>query len=235
MVWCSNQKEFILCLTHKCHCKNLEDILANDEDNQLVNITDEVVVLSSYIHLHSSNISIIGHNNPTVICINRGALTLYDCSDLTIEGITFIGCGAANSAYDNINLDTPVLHIDRCNNVRIQRCYFQYSMEKVVYLENASGYVNFNNCKFVNNTLYRGHGAAIYYESDDDAFNEFIISNCNFSSTKGKGVLYFAYIFHGYNNAYLFNSSFAIMKVSPFTYPAIIFFMSMEKYCFRTI
>ena len=26
MIWCSNQETFI-CLTHKCHCKNLEDII----------------------------------------------------------------------------------------------------------------------------------------------------------------------------------------------------------------
>ena len=108
MVWCGNQETFI-CPTHKCHCKSLEDILDNVKDNQLVNISDKIVVLSSNIHLHSSNNSIIGHNNPTVTCVNHGALAMYGCSNLTIEGITFIGCGAADSTNDNIYLDTPVL------------------------------------------------------------------------------------------------------------------------------
>ena len=139
----------------------------NVKDNQLVNISDKIVVLSSNVHLHSSNNSIIGHNNPTVTCINHGALALYGCSNLTIEGITFIGCGAANSTNDNIYLDTPVLGIYGCNNVRIQKCSFQHSVAQVVNLDNVSECVNFNNCKFVNHTLYRVHGAAIYYESDD--------------------------------------------------------------------
>ena len=206
MVWCSNQQAFT-CLSDKCHCKNLEDTIVSIRDNQVVNITDDVVVLSSVIQLHSSNISISGHNNPTVICVNHGGLKFYDCSNLTIEGITFIGCGAADSIYDFMNIHIPVLEFSGCNNVRIQKCSFRYSMGRVVWLENVSGYVNFNNCKFVGHIHYRGQGAAILYESSDNAFDEVIISNCNFSSYKAEAVIYFTDRLHGYNT-YLYNSSF---------------------------
>ena len=193
MVWCSNQQTFT-CHSDKCHCKNLEDTMVSVRDNQLVNLTDGIMVLSSVIRLHSSNISIIGHSNPTVICVNHGGLKLHDCSNLSIEGITFIGCGATDGIYDNIYIDIPVLEFSGCNNVRIQKCSFQYSMGQVVSLDNVSGYINLNNCKFVSHIHYRSHGTAIYYDSDDDAFDEFIISNCNFSSNKAKSVIYFTYI-----------------------------------------
>ena len=70
------------------------------KSNVLVNITDNVT-LSSVIRLKNlNNISIIGYNNITVICINGGGLYLHSCSDLTIEGITWIKCG---------NNSTPVI------------------------------------------------------------------------------------------------------------------------------
>ena len=207
MVWCSNQKPFT-CLSDKCHCISLEDTIVNIRDNQVVNITDDVVILSSVIHLHSSNISITGHNNPTVICDNHGGLMLYDSSNITIEGITFIGCGAVDGVYDMMHIHISVLEFSGCNNVRIQKCSFQYSMGQVVHMANVSRYVNFNNCKFVGQIPYRGRGAAIHYESDDDAFDEIIISNCNFSSYKVKSIIFFTGRLHGYSNIYLINSSF---------------------------
>ena len=207
MIWCSNQKVFI-CQSNKCHCNNLEDIIVNVRDNQIVNITDDIVTLSSAIHINSSNISIIGHNNPTVMCVNHSGLALHYCSNLTIEGITFIGCGATYGIYDIVYIDTPALDVHGCNNIRIQKCSFQYSMGQVITLQNVSGYVNINNCKFLSHTLYRYHGAAIYYESDDGVFDEFVISNCNFSSNKAKSVICFNYRSHGYNNTHLINSSF---------------------------
>ena len=207
IVWCGNQKGFT-CQSNKYHCKNLEDILANATHNQLVNIRDKVVLLSSVINLNSSNISIIGHNNPTVMCVNHGGLKLYDCNNVTIEGITFIGCGAAVNIYGITYIDTPVLDIYGCNNVRIQKCSFQYSMGKAVGLQNVLGCVNINKCKFVGHINYRKHGAAICYTSDDHGFDEFIISNCYFSSYKAKSVIHFTYRSHGYNDIHLINFTF---------------------------
>ena len=205
IVWCGNQKAFI-CQSNKCHCKNLEDALANATHNKLVNITDEVVVLSSVIILNSSNISIIGHNYSTVMCVNNGGLSLHDCSNLSIEGITFIGCGAVDYIYDVTYIHTPVLEINGCNNVRIQQCSFQYSMGQAVWFYNVLGYVNINSCRFANHTHYRGPGAAICIY--DGAFDAFAIRNCNFSSNEAESVIFFSYRLNGFNNIYLINSNF---------------------------
>lgn len=75
-------------------CKDLGKKLGSVKNNQVVIITDKVVVLSSVIHISSCNTSIIGHGNPTVICLNDSGLKIYKSSNLTIESINFIGCGA---------------------------------------------------------------------------------------------------------------------------------------------
>ena len=71
------------------------------KNNQLVNITDQVVLLSSVIHISSYNVSIIGHNNPTVICCNDSGLKnfMYKSNNFTIEGITWINCGTTEIMY----------------------------------------------------------------------------------------------------------------------------------------
>ena len=92
IVWCSNQKEFD-CLSIKCYCKNLEDSL-NDTAiirDGIVNITDEVMILSSELIL-PFYFSLIRHNNLTVFCVNgiRSLVILpwvYQNLAIIIEGI----------------------------------------------------------------------------------------------------------------------------------------------------
>ena len=93
------RKHLAICLSKKCNCSKLEDLLDGLKNNALVNITDTVTLYSVIQLGNLNNISIIGYNNNIiVICVNGGGLELLYCSDLTIEGITWIGCGN----YDNI-------------------------------------------------------------------------------------------------------------------------------------
>ena len=216
LVWCSNQKLFS-CLSSRCHCKNLEDILQTSRYN-LVNISDNVVVLSSAFELELSKtvISIIGHNNPTIICVNGGRLTFSRLSytyynyiqyNLTIKGITWIGCGDGDS----------VLEIYGINKVTIQKCSFQYSVGQVVDLIDVDD-VDINECNFVRNTNdYQGYSSVIYHARVfDDSTLTVSFKNCCFSSNDGiKHVIYFddAQVFLEYDHMYdtqiyLINSSF---------------------------
>ena len=217
VVWCSNQKAFI-CLSDKCYCKSLEDRLHNASisDNQIVHITDRVVTLSTIFELNFI-ITIIGHNNPVVICAGISGLKIKH-RNVTIEGITWIGCGATHDVHAERNLlhkDIAVLALigHGLNNITIQNCSFQYSLGPVITLMQVSGIVvNINNCKFVSNTRFKGNGTAIYYQSYNGTFNVFTISNCDFSSNKGaKSVIHFKqynYGLTGYHITYLINSSF---------------------------
>ena len=64
----SGENSSICCVYGNCTCNSLDHALANLTSNVLINITTDVT-LSSLIKLSDlENISIIGHNNPTVNC-----------------------------------------------------------------------------------------------------------------------------------------------------------------------
>ena len=200
IVWCSDQKSFI-CLSKKCYCNKLEHLLDGLKSNALVNITG-TVTLSTVVKLeYLRNISIIGYNNITVICVNSSGLILDSCSDLTIAGITWIGCGG----YDNI-IYLPVLRLQHIffSNIIIQKCTFQYSLGIAISLYDIySKSVTINHCNFMNSNQYKDHGAAIYYSNKIDyifnpIFNPIfdptfiIIINCTFSYNGiAKSIIYF--------------------------------------------
>ena len=230
LIWCSNQK-LLRCLSSKCYCKNLENILrTNINYNNLVNISDNAVVLSSAFELPHTDISIIGHNNPTVICVNGGRLIFnfdyifyynYIHYNLTIKGITWIGCGEVTdilvTGSSVVNDIGGVLEIFGFSKVTIQKCSFHYSVGQVVSLIDVND-VNINECNFVRNTNdYRGYSTVIYY-SRIAGYSILPVSfkHCYFSFNDGiKSVIYFdKYSYPEYSDytydmqIYLINSSF---------------------------
>ena len=228
VVWCSNQK-LLRCLSSRCYCKNLENILKTGINaGNLVNISDDVVVLSSAFELPANDISIIGHNNPTVICFNGGRLIFnfnyiyyrHIHYNLTIKGIAWVGCGAVTDilVIDDAADDTGgVLQIFGFSKVTIQECSFQHSLGQVVSLIDVDD-VNINDCKFVMSTnIYQGYSAVIYYTRTAD-YSKLTVSfnHCYFRSNEGaKSVIYFdKYSYPEYSQytydmqIYLINSSF---------------------------
>ena len=204
MVWCNNQEAFI-CLTKECYCKNFGDLVDNGTfHNSVVNITYNVLILSSVVEIHYLNwISIIGYNNPTVICVNGGRLILHS-SNVDIEGITWIGCGG----YDGYL--TPVILIQphrREIGLHICKCSFQHSVAPAIS-SHVTGYylwrIHAKNCNFMNNNKYRGHGAVIQL-SQLFFISWLIINNCNFSNNgAAKSVIYIQRV----HNSFLYHSNF---------------------------
>ena len=204
LIWSNNLKAFN-CLSDTCYCKDLKKELGSVKNNQLVNITDEVVVLSSVVDINAHNISIIGHNNPTVFCVNSSGLRVYESSNLTVEGITWIGCGTSEHMYANY---IPVLAVTDSSNLIFQRCSFLYSMGQVISLKAVSGYVNITNCTFVNSNNYRSHGTAIAIRDMIDKVNVFTMNNCDFNSNKGAMSVIYIVDFSKNCITYFINSSF---------------------------
>ena len=242
VVWCSNQKAFI-CSGENCYCKTLENLLDNLTSNITVNITNNVT-LSSVITLKNlKNISIIGHNNITVICgVNGGGLLLRSCDKILVEGFTWIGCGSYGT--NNKNNLKPAIKYLYSSDITIQNCTFQYSVGQVILLSNIHKDVNINHCKFMNNNRHRGKGAVIdctncYY--GPKSILTINISNCNFSYngySKHTSVIYF----ESSSNAYFTHIYISMVPVTkttrghPFIYQIIIiFFILMEKFCLRTM
>ena len=186
-----DDNSLICCVYGNCSCSSLNHALANLTSNVLINITTDATLSSLVTVSNLEKISIIGHNNPTVNCSGDVSEMQFTFSrHLIIQGITWIGCGT-----DNINHTKPGLSLSYSSNVTIQNCTFQHSVGQAIVLSEMSGDVNINNCKFVNNSHYRGHGAAIHYSSSTNNtinYSQFVltIKNCNFSYNKMKSLVY---------------------------------------------
>ena len=147
------------CAHENCTYNSLDQCLANLTSNILINITIDVT-LSSLVRAPSnlSNVSIIGHNYPTINCKGTGGIHFAFCHNCSIQGITWDGCGSP---------DEPGLKFSYSSNVTIQNCCFQHLLGQAVMLLRMLGGVNIYDCSFINNSDYTGHGAAIQFSSND--------------------------------------------------------------------
>jgi len=93
------------------------------------------VILSSLIEATGlQNVSIIGHNNPTVNCKIVGGIHFTICHDFIIQGITWDRCGTEN-IDDNTK---PGIKLNYFSNITIQNCSFQHSIGQAVVLSEVS-------------------------------------------------------------------------------------------------
>ena len=180
------------CMYGNCPCNSFDHALSNLASNVLINITTDVTLSSLIDHEVSDlqNVSIIGHNNPTVTCRNIGGLQFTLGHNFIIQGITWDGCGAKN----NDTNAKPILKFRYSSDITIHNCSFQHSIGQAVVLEEVSGDININHCQFVYNSHYRGYGAAVHYSSNNVIHNSHSllrISNCTFSYNKdAKSLVY---------------------------------------------
>ena len=177
-VRCSGEQKAFISLSRKCGFQYLEDILVNLTSNELVNISDTVIISSIIFLTKLYNISIIGNKNHSIMCLNNAGLQVEQCNDITIKGVNWIGCGADS---------TPVVNILSSSDITLQNCLFQQSKGQAVVMFESLGDMNINHCRFINNTDYRGHGAALHYSSNDATSSQitFVIDNCNFAHNEG--------------------------------------------------
>ena len=159
----------------------------------MINITTDVTLSSLVTVSDIENVTIIGHNSPTVNCKDdSGGIHLNFCYNCIFQGIAWDGCG-----NNSVNSHTePGLKLNNSSNITINNCSFQHSKGPAVLLSEVSGDVNINHCNFVHNNHYRGHGAAIHYSSNNGASSHnklsvFTISDCNFAYNYAKILVHF--------------------------------------------
>ena len=224
IVRCGYQEGFT-CQMKKCYCKEFERNLNN---HSLIVIKDTVILSSVVSITNLNNVSIIGQNNPFVYCVNGSRLIITNSSNIVMEGITWIGCGDGTRKDGNKILDdftetdlnsldslhnseqpiNPVIHLQLSMNIKVQNCVFQYSEGQVIILSELSGELIISHCNFVNNSYYRGHGAAIHYSSKNSKCF-FIINNCNFAHNSFvKSLLYIENKIPEQNNITICDSKF---------------------------
>ena len=180
-------------------------MLANLTSNTLVNITTNMTLFTTVQLIDFENISIIGHNKPTVECGNIGGLLLFtSCHNCTIEGVIWKNCGYVSS------VTYPVLGLYESTTVTVQDCTFKNSAGQAIVLSEVSGVVKIVNCKFEYNYngIYKGHGAAVYYNKGNESYLMFTISNCDFAHfDNGESVVYIGKSTNDMNKTFLLHNS----------------------------
>ena len=174
----------ICCVYGKCSCNSLNLALANLTSNVLIIITTDVTLSSLISASNLVNVSIIGHNNPTVNCKRAGRIHFNFCHNCIIQDITWEGCGTETEAG---------IKLSDSSNIVIENCSFQYSKGRNIVLLTVSGHVNISHCNFVHNNHYGSHGAAIHYSSSSVTKGPLFltIGNCNFTDNKhAKSLVY---------------------------------------------
>ena len=188
-----NKSENFCCTYTNINCSysSLYNALANLTSNVLINITTDVKLLSIVTLYDLANVTIIGHNNPTINCDNSGGVHFMNCSRCVIDGIAWEGCGARNNTGNN----DPALKFFNSSNIVIKNCSLQHSIGQAVVISGVSKNVSIAYCNFASNEQYDGHGIAIYYSSINTPLNpslSFTITNCKFLDNKrAKSVVYF--------------------------------------------
>ena len=185
-----DDNSLICCVYGNCSCSSLDHALANLTSNVLINITTDVTLSSLVSVSDLENVSIIGHDNPTVNCRSAGGIHFTFCNNCIIQGITWDGCGTETIDHDT----EPGLKLSYSSNITIQSCSFQQSVGQAIVLSEMSGDVNINDCTFVNNSCYPGHGAAVHYSSGSATNTpqiSFTINYCNFTyNRRAKSLVY---------------------------------------------
>ena len=129
-------------------CPSFQAALEILENNTIINITTNVVLLQSIVHLNQlNNIAIVGRNMTTVECSDNGVLNCSSCSNVTIRGITWNRCGT----YTAITYHYPGIIFSKCSNIFIQHCVFHNSTSSAVYLSEVSGVISIDCVQFLFN------------------------------------------------------------------------------------
>ena len=84
---------FTCCVYGNCSCNSLDYALTHLTSNVLINITTDLTLSSIAKVSDLENVSIIGHNNPTVNCTKAGGMDFTFCHNCIIKGIIWDGCG----------------------------------------------------------------------------------------------------------------------------------------------
>ena len=147
--------------------------LSNVTSNSIVTLVSNAVLSSVVVLKNLENVKIIGQGNPTVNCSGVGGIKFVSCNNVIIEGINWERCGSNESSC-------PGMQFNNATNIVIQTCSFHHSTAQAVVLSEVQGYVYINNCQFTHNKNYNGHGAAIYYTTEQNS-TEVHLNHCNFA------------------------------------------------------
>ena len=140
------------CVQGNCSCSSLATALQNiARDNTLISISSSRIPLLASVTIKSRvSIGIIGKNYTIIDCNDNGStVSLLNCKNIAISGITWNECGNKNSA----------ILIKDSFNVLINDSTFKNSSAFGVNISTTLGYIIITNSIFINNSRMEQVGA----------------------------------------------------------------------------
>ena len=112
-----NNKSAECCVEGECICSSLSTALLQMSNDTIINITSETVTIKHNIDIGNSsslsNITITSHI-VAIMCSSGKTISCLSCDDVTISGITWVGCSLGlinNSFVVNCTLENVSLHV----------------------------------------------------------------------------------------------------------------------------
>ena len=158
-VWNSPNDSSNCCVTGDCVCRSFFLALNNLASNVVINITTDVLLPSLATLVNLENITILGHNSPTVFYNYNGALEFLHCKNIKIESVKWNGYFIR--FHEHLMASVTGIHFQSSSSISFSLCTFQHFVGQAIKLMNVSEYTNISGCEFINN-IYRGDGTAIY-------------------------------------------------------------------------
>ena len=166
--------------------------------NALINITADVMLLSIVSLVSLENVSIIGHDNPTVNCDNAGGLYFDNCHNITIMTITWEKCNVTfeGNSTATISDSGRFVYFWRYTNVKFEG-------NSTITISNNSC-VYYSNVTFEGNSTLNVDGSFQIYNSDVTFKGSSAVTISNNQADNNGKVLYIS------NSNVIFKGSSAI-------------------------
>ena len=162
------------------------------DNNTFVNVSASSVTLPSLVSVNNlNNITIYGHDYPTVDCNHIGFFVCKNCYNIVIDNIEWNKCGLLNSSIFESELlnglgSTGGLHFETCANLTIQFSTFVMSSVQVFQ---ASGTIDIKNVSFSDNytdshlpLYHKPNYGGLIVEQYNGAMLKIYIINCLFTN-----------------------------------------------------
>ena len=128
--------KFECCVDAKYACSNLSQAIENIQDNTDIRVISDIALHYNVNRENISNVTIIGHNNPTIMCDHQGSLAGDHFSNIVIQNITWDKC--------------ITIYVKCLRNTFISDCTFQGFIDASLAL-GGCGSVYIKNSKFSHN------------------------------------------------------------------------------------
>ena len=142
---------------------------------------------TSCVYHNRSDIQIVGQDSPVVNCLPGTGCSFYDCQNINVDDVTFIGCGAVhNSTSRNFTAKNysvmkyqVAIYFELCFTVAITKVNVSHSNGMGLVFMASTGHISISESWFINNTVAKGTsgGGGVYIEFPKCRPGEFTCTN----------------------------------------------------------